>query len=38
LPPFVIFTRVTISKDTIPPGIIVRAQEWGLMIEELIVE
>jgi hypothetical protein len=27
LPPFVIFTRVTISKDTIPPGIIVRAQE-----------
>jgi hypothetical protein len=27
LPPFVIFTRVTLSKDTIPPGIIVRAQE-----------
>ncbi|KAM3603214.1 uncharacterized protein V6R79_018576 [Siganus canaliculatus] len=38
LPPYVVLKRKTVPKETMPAGIIVRAQEKGWMETELVVD
>lgn len=38
LPPYVIFKRKTMPKETFPKGIIVRVQENGWMTDDLVVD
>ena len=38
LPPYVIFKRKTMPKDTFPPGLVIRVQEKGWMDQHLTMD